>query len=260
MKCNICLTETRSLGYFSILRKYDIQYYRCPKCGFTQTEKPYWLEEAYSEAITFSDVGLLSRNLTYSYITQAVITLFFDANARFLDFGAGYGVFVRIMRDRGFDYYWHDPVCPNLFAKGFEVSEVSEKCYELLTAFEVFEHLVNPIPEIEQMFGYAPSILFSTQILPESRPSPDQWWYYGLDHGQHVAIYTIETLQCLAKHFNRYFYSDGRSIHLFTPKKLPPPLFKLITKSKIARLVYQIKPRQSLLERDYYAITGKNLE
>ena len=113
MKCNICLTETRSLGYFSILRKYDIQYYRCPKCGFTQTEKPYWLEEAYSEAITFSDVGLLSRNLTYSYITQAVITLFFDANARFLDFGAGYGVFVRIMRDRGFDYYWHDPVCPN---------------------------------------------------------------------------------------------------------------------------------------------------
>ena len=35
---------------------------KCPKCGYVQTETPYWLEQAYVHAINRSDTGLLRRN------------------------------------------------------------------------------------------------------------------------------------------------------------------------------------------------------
>jgi hypothetical protein len=44
----------------------------------------------------------------------------FDANNRFIDYGGGYGLFVRLMRDAGFDYYWFDKFCDNVLSKGFE--------------------------------------------------------------------------------------------------------------------------------------------
>ncbi len=42
--------------------KYEVQYYRCPECYFAQTEDPYWLDEAYQNALNLSDTGLLFRN------------------------------------------------------------------------------------------------------------------------------------------------------------------------------------------------------
>ncbi len=40
-----------------------------------------------------------------------------------MDFGAGHGVFVRMMRDKGFDFFWNDIYCKNLYAKDFEYTE-----------------------------------------------------------------------------------------------------------------------------------------
>ena len=35
-----------------VLRKHDIAYHRRDECDFIQTEEPYWLDEAYSSAIS----------------------------------------------------------------------------------------------------------------------------------------------------------------------------------------------------------------
>ena len=66
IKCKICGDD--SLWYDSavILKKYKIAYFKCPHCGFIQTEEPYWLDEAYSSAITSSDIGLMQRNVLLS--------------------------------------------------------------------------------------------------------------------------------------------------------------------------------------------------
>ena len=45
--------------------------------------------------------------------------LAFEANARFIDFGGGYGVFTRVMGNIGYDFYWRDAHRENLFAKRF---------------------------------------------------------------------------------------------------------------------------------------------
>ncbi len=161
MKCKICTSETVFFDQETVLQKYRVTYYRCSGCGFVQTEDPYWFKDAYSEAINNSDVGLVSRNLMFSIITKSIILAFFDQNGNFIDYGGGYGLFVRLMRDYGFDFHWFDEFCPNLFAKGLESDSAHGKTYELLTAFEVFEHLVNPLDDISKMLGLSRSIFFS---------------------------------------------------------------------------------------------------
>jgi hypothetical protein len=54
-----------------------------------------------------------------------------------------------MMRDKGFNFYLHDTFCNNLFAKHFDISDLPNyNSFDLLTAFEVFEYLENPIDEL----------------------------------------------------------------------------------------------------------------
>ena len=93
--CNICNQNTNLLFSRKVLKKYQVNYFKCNTCGFIQTEDPFWLNEAYSDAITNQDIGLISRNINYSKITKGLIKiLHIDNEANFLDYGGGYGMFV----------------------------------------------------------------------------------------------------------------------------------------------------------------------
>jgi len=74
-----------------------------------------------------------------------------------------------------------------LLARGFETTNKEYK-YELVTAFEVFEHFAEPIQEFESMIKFSDNIIFSTELLPSLVPKPEKWWYYGLGHGQHILL------------------------------------------------------------------------
>ncbi len=201
----------------NVLNKYKVNYYRCQQTGFLQTETPYWLDEAYSKAISILDVGYVHRNLRMAEKTEMVIGRLFDQPESYLDYGAGYGMFVRTMRDRGYDFRRVDPYCENLFAQGFDdVSEPGRR-YKMLTAFEVFEHLVDPISALDEMFRYSQTILFSTKLVPnkEIRDSAD-WWYFVPETGQHVSFYTEAALQAIAEKFGARVYSSGHSLHMLT--------------------------------------------
>jgi 2-polyprenyl-3-methyl-5-hydroxy-6-metoxy-1,4-benzoquinol methylase len=149
MKCRVCNSESNEVFSAKVLNKYNVKYYHCPSCGFLQTEEPYWLNEAYKSAIGIADTGIQKRNQLFAKRSSAIITSLFDTNKKFLDYAGGYGIFVRMMRDKGFDFYWDDPYADNLFAKGFEHNEQNK--YELITAFECFEHFTDPINQIQKM-------------------------------------------------------------------------------------------------------------
>ena len=144
-QCRICGHPAPEFARARIINKYDIRYFCCNVCGFVQTENPYWLKEVYTEVINDSDIGLVSRNISSAEITKAIILAFFDRSLRFVDYGGGYGLFVRMMRDKGFAFNLYDIFCENIFAKGFEVEPELSGKYELLTEFEVYEHLVYPL-------------------------------------------------------------------------------------------------------------------
>jgi len=258
-RCNICNSDTSPLARTVILNKYDIQYYSCDHCGFIQTESPYWLEEAYSSAIARSDIGLIGRNIKFSIFCSALIPMFYDSKKPLLDYGGGNGMFVRMMRDRGFQFYWFDKYTSNQFAAGFDAPE--DVKFSLLTAFEVFEHLPQPLQAIEDMFRYSDTVIFSTRLLPRWKITPDDWWYFTADTGQHVSLYSKESLQFIAQKLNLKFSSNGISLHVFSARKIPSVVLKALSFPPVASILsgFLNLGRQSLLESDYYRLTGRRL-
>ena len=227
MQSKITGGATTLLFTAKVLSKYDVHFFQCDDTGFIQTETPYWLDEAYSSAITKMDVGLVQRNLDMAELLYPLILKHFNHNASFLDYAGGYGLLTRLLRYKGLDFYNTDKYCENLFAEFNDLKYVDEnKRYELITAFEVFEHLQSPIEEIEKMMRSSDNLLFSTVIIPKIIPRPEEWWYFSLETGQHIAFYTITSLEYLAKKFNKYFYTNGKTVHLFTKEPLKSDPFK----------------------------------
>lgn len=232
MNCKICDSTCNLLFEARILLKYGISYFKCPHCGFIQTETPYWLKEAYESAITSLDLGYVSRNLMYRDIVTSVIKKKFNQQGCFLDYGGGYGLFVRLMRDVGFDYYRQDEYCENIFSKEFDINDIESKSdFELLTAFEVFEHLDNPLVEIERMLKHSDSILFSTSLQPSSKKieSVVDWEYFAPETGQHIAFYTEKSLLIIAQRYHLNLYSDKGTLHLLTRKKMGANIIQKIS-------------------------------
>jgi len=259
MSCNICKCTTVPINRAQILGKYSIQYYSCENCGFIQTEEPYWLNEAYASVIAQSDIGLVGRNIKLSNFCSAFIPLFYNSNGQFLDYGGGNGMFVRLMRDKGYNFYWQDKFSQNQFAKGFEV--IDEEEFSILTAFEVFEHLSQPVSEIERMFSYSDTIIFTTRLLPRWNIAPNEWWYFTLDTGQHVSLYSKESLEFIANKFNVKLSTNGVSIHVLSPKKIPDVLLKALSLRPFASILSTMLNlgRHSLLDQDYYRLTNRKL-
>ena len=259
MQCKICGSSSDLAFQGKVLRKYDVSYYRCIGCGFLQTEEPYWLAEAYSSAISDTDLGPVNRAVTGAQIVESLILLGFDPNARFIDWGGGYGVFTRLMRDIGYDFYWRDAYCQNLFAKQFVANDSG--AYELMTSFEVFEHLAQPMSEIEAMLKLSPSILFTTQLPPARLEGVADWWYLAPENGQYIAIYSLPALNHIAKTFGLNLNSDGSAFHLLSPKTISDKMFRIIAlngrASKVIRSIQRRKLRKgSLLMDDFRAVTG----
>jgi len=263
MNCKICSHEMSQFSRANVLNKYDVAYFRCPRCGSIQTEEPYWLDEAYSSAISELDLGSVSRAVDNSKLTESLLVTSFDCNAQFVDYGAGYGILVRMMRDRGFDFYFYDTYADNLFAKGFEAEEPRGQ-YELLTAFEVFEHLVDPLKEIDRMTQYSRNLFFSTLLIPPNVPKPGEWWYYSFELGQHLTLYTRAALEEIARKFNLHLATDGVGYHLLSSKKVPQRRFSmLMRRGRMATLTRHLLRRRlktpSLLMDDFRRVTGWNV-
>lgn len=220
--CKICGSKKEKIFNKKILGKYEISYFKCSNCGFVQTEKPYWLEESYSSAITSLDIGLVNRNIQYSNIVEGIIYNNFNEKAKFLDFAGGYGMFTRIMRDKGFDYYHEDKYCENIFAKFFSIEDLkkNDRFFELVTSFELMEHIEDPFRELDYIFSQTDNFLFSTEILPKE--NFENWWYLGEEHGQHISFYTTLSIEKIAERYKKYYYPNG-PLHLFSKKKLRNP-------------------------------------
>ncbi len=248
--CRVCNAAVDSFARATLLGKYQVEYQRCKDCQFIQTETPYWLEEAYRDAIISTDVGLIGRNQRFSKIASRLLRHVYPDAETCIDYGGGYGMFTRMMRDLGHDFRHDDPHCENLFAKGLEAQ--GDGCrYDLLTAFEVWEHMADPQADLARMDELADHWLVSTMIVPEPAPTPDQWWYYALDGGQHVALWSRRALQAVASQHKRQLVSTRKGLHLLSREPVSHTRVSQILLGRGGFLLDRIRRRRSLLQADY---------
>ncbi len=248
MICKICDGYQSRIFNSLVLCKYNIEYYQCDSCGFVQTEFPFWLSEAYSSAISDLDIGYVHRNLSLSKKTLDIINNNFNPDGSFLDYAGGYGLFVRLMRDRGFNFYWQDDYCENLFAQHFEfdLTEIIEDKFELITGFEVIEHSFEPYQIINKVLNYSDSFLFSTELQPKNPSNINSWWYIVEETGQHISFFTLKSLNCIAEKCSCRLYSNNKNLHLLTRKNIKRNPFALNP-----RKIFKEKERKSLLTEDF---------
>ena len=202
LPCRLCDAPAELVARQTVLRKYDVGYYLCPRCELLQTEKPYWLAEAYDDRVAILDTGAVDRNLLCADLVQVMAGLLgIGPGERCLDVGGGSGLLVRLMRDRGLDFRWADKFATNLYARGFEGDPGTAQ--DLVTAFEVFEHFDDVRGEVERLFTPGHRFVLASTFL--HRGHRDGWWYYVSEVGQHVAFYGRRTMAFIGE---RYGY-DG---------------------------------------------------
>lgn len=236
----------------NILGRHRGVYDLCLRCGLLQARDPFWLEESYRSAITRSDIGTIQRCFQNGTAVRLVVGIWLRLGGPFLDYGAGYGAFVRHMRDLGYDFRYYDRHCANLFAPDLEADPAASQRYQLTTAFEVFEHLVEPGREINALLERSERLLFSTEIMPDPPPPLGSWWYHAPHHGQHIAFYARRTLEHLAASRGLKLSSDGRGLHLIGPEAVPGWLLGLAGR-RLGRLAAEWVVKPSLLPGDYQA-------
>ena len=253
MHCKLCNSATTDFGSLRILESFQARYRRCTSCGFVFVEDVAWLEQAYSAAIAASDTGIVARNLSLADRTGVLIDLAFRDAQRFLDFGGGAGLLVRLMRDRGFDFRLLDKYCVNIFAAGFEAQPTDR--FDVVTCMEVVEHLVDPLSGFEELARFAPAIVFSTEILPERANRPGEWWYYAPETGQHVSFYTVPALRVVAQRLQMHLATNGANFHVLSRRPVNASALRIASSGRgraIAKLALRAlgRKRSSLIQTD----------
>lgn len=265
MNCKLCNSQTNNLFSKTILSKYQANYFQCTKCRFIFTINNSWLQEAYSNAITSLDIGLVNRNIRMLNAIPRILDACFPESNVLLDYAGGYGMFARLMRDEGYNFFRQDIYCENIFAKHFDIIDSGLTKFDVVTAFEVFEHFENPIEEIEKIFSYSTNVIFTTELVPDNSSELENWWYLSTDTGQHIAFYSEKSFQFLADKYGLNYYHKG-NLHLFTTLKLSNNQIDYALNgnnysTRFFGLIKQFytfkKSKASLLNQDYKYIQSK---
>ncbi len=254
LPCPICAAPRREVGTRIFLKVHSAPLDFCAGCGFLQVRNPHWLAQAYEQAITDLDTGLVARNLRIAATLEGLCTLPALSTARgpYLDQGGGVGLLVRLMRDRGFDFRWADAHAENLLARGFEL--VPGQGCVAVTAIEVLEHVQDPLDFVTRALADAGSrtLIFTTELYAGDPPA--DWWYYAEETGQHIAFYRHDTLEAMARHLGLVVLSHG-GLHMLTDRAISQSTFRRRV-GRFGRVLARVgrSRRRSLIGADHDAL------
>jgi hypothetical protein len=256
--CRAPLVKDREVRIRGVL----VDLYRCPACGLFEFVDPDWLDAAYADPIADIDVGLASRCIALASYTEAIVRGQRLGDRPHLDYGGGYGLLTRLLRDRGIDMRHYDPYARNLFAQGRE-GKPSES-YGCVTMVEVLEHLLDPLELIRSLSAHVDLIIVSTVLVPEGRTDLSDWWYLIPDLGQHVTFYTVPALEAIATSCGYRLTTDSMGLHVLSKSRLRPLARLAVRKQRAAQFIAWLLHRRdrpaSLVEADGVAAFARLAE
>jgi len=216
------------VGRFSlrVLGKLDVTYSECSVCKSLQTAYPTWIEESYRQNLSGTDTGALQRNLQ-NFAYALIVSSIFDAKTAF-DYGGGDGLLCRFLRDHSIDCYVYDKYSSPGYAQGFTTPPFERP--DLLTAFEVFEHFVDPKAALAELLAKAPQVMVVTTSLYTGQAA--DWWYLDPETGQHVFFYSPQALMLIAQSY-RYHVAQAGNCFLFVNQAVTDAEKKIFAAQKM---------------------------
>jgi tetratricopeptide (TPR) repeat protein len=244
--CPVCNAEARmfdvvdfnknceeSRGKFLPLSGRPIYYHRCVQCAFTYApEFQRWtdddfLRHVYNDKYVEIDPDYMSaRPLSNAKFLDGLFGTE-KHQIRHLDYGGGNGVLSAALNKDGWNSTSYDP-----FPKSERgIGELGK--FNLITAFEVFEHVPDVAILIRNLLALAEEecvIIFST-LLSDGHVSSNNrltWWYASPRNG-HISLFSKQSLVHVAEQNELTFGSFSEGFHCFI-KRLPRWAEKLVDK------------------------------
>jgi len=248
--CPICRSEVAHFSTITIRGNISGEYKICKNCKFIYAQDPKWLEESFTDSLNSLDIGSVDRcNIVADFVEVLLKSLKVD-NPKVLDWGGGYGLLTRILRDRGVSCFHYDPYVDPLFAKNTVLT--SNTKFDLVILSEVMLHMTSPVDTLSELLAISKHVVFTAVVAPPD-VSPE-WWYFMPDTGQHVTIFSERSIAELGAALNARVLSDDKFFHLIT-KDTPRVTIRLLFTKRfipfgLAALLY--------LQRQIKRAIGKN--
>lgn len=224
--CPICNEEAKVLDTLDFnkscnkaLQPHGSQFaYALCACGFCFCpEIAAWSQELFEHHIYNEDYELVDPDylLARPRANAEFLAQLFSIHGkriRHLDYGGGSGSMAQRLRGRAWKSTSYDP----FVNKG--VSPESLGKFDLVTAFEVFEHVPDPqvlMKSLAERLNPNGVILFST-LLSDGQIHPGQkldWWYAAPRNG-HISLYSRNSLHLLAQQHGFNLASRDVGLHL----------------------------------------------
>jgi hypothetical protein len=213
----MCLPVSYPLGLSGV----PIYYHRCKTCGFLFTTafdnftSSGWIEYVYNDYYfknMDTDYKVIRPTLN-AEVLQFISKIIGYKDIVGVDYGGGNGVLSQILRKSNINYFSHDP---------FDYSDITNDQigkFNMVSAFEVLEHTVDPIGTFEQIiklagdkFVFVASTQCSHNLIDVEKHLT---WNYVSPRNGHVSIYTLESFKHIAKLFSLEYLPVSRGLHLF---------------------------------------------
>lgn len=211
-------------GKYLTLSLIPVYYYKCNKCDFLFAPELYsWTKEEFSKKI-YNDFYI---NIDPDYETirptnnaNLIIRLFSEVKEQIhhLDYGGGNGKCSNILLKEGFNTLSYDPF--------IEYKKLIPKSYNLISAFEVFEHHPNPnelIKELGNLLSDDESLIIFSTLLSDGQIKQNSrldWWYASPING-HISLFSSKSLFLLASKYGFKVASLNAGFHLMFKNDLP---------------------------------------
>lgn len=209
-------------GKFLPLSGVPIYYSQCETCQFTfANEFRSWSENEFLEKIYNAQYAAIDPDFLEIRPQESLqlLKLQFagkESQIRHLDYGGGNGRLSQLLRQSGWSSQTYDPF------SGQKVSLDDLGKFNLITAFEVFEHVAdvaNLMRNLDAALDDVGLILFSTftsdqNIIPNTRLN---WWYAAPRNG-HISLYSSLSLKMLGQKHGFHFGSFNNALHCYWRK------------------------------------------
>lgn len=257
--CRLCAGRATYIFDHKVLEKYDVRYFQCGECHSLQTERPYWLAEAYGIPGVHIDVGQAARVMqTWLRLCFLLEQVSLDPELESLDYGGSAGLLTRLMRDSGYNFRAYDPYDGSKYANYFRAERLTDVLPGVISAFEVLEHFPDPAASLREILLARPELVVFTTQFYEGQGR--DWDYLVPCCGQHVFFYDREGL---AQFCQRAGFDLRRSVDFWVlvrrdgrcAASIEPALDRIMTPDFVARQVMEVGYGTEATARDHaYAI------